>query len=287
MPLFNTMIEYFRTLVNMCSICLDKLNRTIDPEPGHTALGILKGCQHLFHFNCIWKWLEQQKRCPLCRKHVTLSTNDIVAASLECLPSKSENDKRKRRSSLNKLNFTLNTTDGSGSITSTLNCSSTRKSDHDPDKSQVSTNNHVARDSKSNPSRSHVRRNSRELKISRRQSAHRDLPPDSTLPSQQRSNSSVTPQLRSSITRPPIQQTRQHVLPSNKIPTQHSMPSGNQYQGRGNSRGVSHSRSFNHRGASYSQVHGGVRRLQPMETIHPPPLTRSRTPIMTLPNSHL
>ena len=44
---------------NTCSICFDEFKEDIDVSK-------LK-CNHLFHFSCIDKWMEQQSTCPICR----------------------------------------------------------------------------------------------------------------------------------------------------------------------------------------------------------------------------
>ncbi|KAH7529058.1 hypothetical protein FEM48_Zijuj05G0143900 [Ziziphus jujuba var. spinosa] len=43
-----------------CSICLEEFSARIE---------LLRfGCKHLYHQNCIAKWLENQNSCPLCRR---------------------------------------------------------------------------------------------------------------------------------------------------------------------------------------------------------------------------
>ncbi|KAH7537442.1 hypothetical protein FEM48_Zijuj03G0093200 [Ziziphus jujuba var. spinosa] len=43
-----------------CSICLEEFS-------ARTEL-LRFGCKHLYHQNCIAKWLENQNSCPLCRR---------------------------------------------------------------------------------------------------------------------------------------------------------------------------------------------------------------------------
>ena len=44
-----------------CSICYEK----------HTTHSIVKlKCDHIFHKDCIYKWIENNPSCPLCRKNV-------------------------------------------------------------------------------------------------------------------------------------------------------------------------------------------------------------------------
>ena len=45
-----------------CSICLDDIKNYKE----HT--GMIKGCFHLFHFECLWDWLAVTEKCPLCRE---------------------------------------------------------------------------------------------------------------------------------------------------------------------------------------------------------------------------
>ena len=46
-----------------CPICLEKI--TEDKAS-------LQGCVHVFHLNCIKKWLERNRTCPVCRKRAVL-----------------------------------------------------------------------------------------------------------------------------------------------------------------------------------------------------------------------
>ncbi|XP_048330720.2 probable E3 ubiquitin-protein ligase RHA4A [Ziziphus jujuba] len=43
-----------------CSICLEEFSARIEL--------LHFGCKHLYHQNCIAKWLENQNSCPLCRR---------------------------------------------------------------------------------------------------------------------------------------------------------------------------------------------------------------------------
>lgn len=42
-----------------CPVCIDK-----------GTLGIKLSCTHKFHFHCIFKWINSDESCPLCRKHI-------------------------------------------------------------------------------------------------------------------------------------------------------------------------------------------------------------------------
>ena len=46
----------------ICSVCHDIY------EDGKGA--VLPNCQHIFHENCIKKWLDQKNTCPLCQTTV-------------------------------------------------------------------------------------------------------------------------------------------------------------------------------------------------------------------------
>lgn len=46
-----------------CSICFENFSKG-------NKVKELKGCQHAYHSKCINKWLENEKRCPVCNKDV-------------------------------------------------------------------------------------------------------------------------------------------------------------------------------------------------------------------------
>lgn len=105
--------------MNVCAICLEKLRKSADTEIALGPLGLLRDCQHVFHFDCIWRWLEVQKRCPLCRIQVTLSTTDIIALTSDCIKWEDHKSKHKR-SSLNRQNFSI-TSSRDSSMSSSVN----------------------------------------------------------------------------------------------------------------------------------------------------------------------
>ncbi|PIA64471.1 hypothetical protein AQUCO_00100150v1 [Aquilegia coerulea] len=52
---------------DVCPICLD------DIKEGDEARTI-PSCKHIFHNNCISKWVEKKKTCPLCRLDMNLNS---------------------------------------------------------------------------------------------------------------------------------------------------------------------------------------------------------------------
>lgn len=54
-----------------CTICYEDLNDDLFYE---------KNCRHLFHQDCIDKWLEFNKKCPLCRTPIILDRNENTMA---------------------------------------------------------------------------------------------------------------------------------------------------------------------------------------------------------------
>ncbi|TNV75927.1 hypothetical protein FGO68_gene7702 [Halteria grandinella] len=47
-----------------CTICLNIMQKE----------GIILGCGHIFHQDCIQKWLKRNQICPVCRQTVTLQS---------------------------------------------------------------------------------------------------------------------------------------------------------------------------------------------------------------------
>ncbi|CAG9327768.1 unnamed protein product [Blepharisma stoltei] len=52
----------------MCAICLDAFNIG-------QRIGILMSCNHIFHENCLGKWLSYKEACPVCRKEGAVESN--------------------------------------------------------------------------------------------------------------------------------------------------------------------------------------------------------------------
>jgi len=61
-----------------CPICFDDYKG----DPNEIFIGYIKKCEHYFHFECIWEWLEQKSSCPLCREEVLLKEEDIRGLAL-------------------------------------------------------------------------------------------------------------------------------------------------------------------------------------------------------------
>ncbi|CDW87640.1 zinc finger [Stylonychia lemnae] len=51
------------TKQNSCSVCFEEF-------ANNQKFKILPNCQHEYHSECINKWLEDEKRCPVCNKNV-------------------------------------------------------------------------------------------------------------------------------------------------------------------------------------------------------------------------
>ena len=61
-----------------CSICLEPFNT--DPED--INIGYLHKCGHIFHFDCVWRWIDERLKCPLCREGVRMTKDDMSLLSL-------------------------------------------------------------------------------------------------------------------------------------------------------------------------------------------------------------
>ena len=58
----NSKVYLSYTNNNLCVICQDKIN--------YNSIIRELSCNHIFHLNCIDKWLETNKKCPLCNKYL-------------------------------------------------------------------------------------------------------------------------------------------------------------------------------------------------------------------------
>lgn len=68
-----------------CAICLDSIVSFKDEGERKNILGVLNKCSHIFHFDCVWKWIESNSSCPICRAATKVSTKNIQAVSSKTL----------------------------------------------------------------------------------------------------------------------------------------------------------------------------------------------------------
>ncbi|KAI9126615.1 hypothetical protein K1719_002211 [Acacia pycnantha] len=54
-----------------CSVCLEEITPSNKEEEKEGAVRIPKPCGHVYHHNCIIKWLSNHHTCPLCRYKIT------------------------------------------------------------------------------------------------------------------------------------------------------------------------------------------------------------------------
>ena len=69
----------FKDLKESCPICL----MDYEQDSSQIFIGLIKGCGHYFHFECIWEWLERKQTCPICRESCDLAESDIWGLSLK------------------------------------------------------------------------------------------------------------------------------------------------------------------------------------------------------------
>ena len=59
----------------MCSICLEPLSsHDDDKEEEEETLA----CQHKYHSKCIEKWMMHHSTCPMCRKSMGFSREELM-----------------------------------------------------------------------------------------------------------------------------------------------------------------------------------------------------------------
>ena len=72
---FKHLKKYSALKEDKCPICLQK----------YMGADIIKEfpCKHIFHKNCIFKWLKKSNLCPLCKYDITNDVNKIVLKTEE------------------------------------------------------------------------------------------------------------------------------------------------------------------------------------------------------------
>ena len=84
-----------------CCICLApmKINQEVT---------LLK-CQHLFHYNCLDKWVENKEVCPFCR-------GKIEFAKINKKNKDKKEDEKVENRTINNINLSLNANSGNKNI---------------------------------------------------------------------------------------------------------------------------------------------------------------------------
>ena len=72
---FKHLKKYSALKEDKCPICLQK----------YKGADIIKEfpCKHIFHKNCLFKWLKKSNLCPLCKYDITNDVNKIVLKTEE------------------------------------------------------------------------------------------------------------------------------------------------------------------------------------------------------------
>ena len=67
---FKHLKKYTALKEDKCPICLQK----------YKGPDIIKEfpCKHIFHKNCIFKWLKKSNKCPLCKYDITNDVNKVT-----------------------------------------------------------------------------------------------------------------------------------------------------------------------------------------------------------------
>ncbi len=91
---------------NRCAICLEPYTplpykEGTDPDKS-TVIGLLNKCGHIFHFDCIWQWLETNTSCPICRQSMDITTKNIKAISGKAIQTVLANATPRRRSEVSE-----------------------------------------------------------------------------------------------------------------------------------------------------------------------------------------
>ena len=72
---FKHLKKYSALKEDKCPICLQK----------YKGADIIKEfpCKHIFHKNCIFKWLKKSNLCPLCKYDITNDVNKVILKTEE------------------------------------------------------------------------------------------------------------------------------------------------------------------------------------------------------------
>ena len=72
---FKHLKKYTALKEDKCPICLVK----------YKGIDIIKEfpCKHIFHKNCIFKWLKTSNMCPLCKYDITNDVNNVILKTEE------------------------------------------------------------------------------------------------------------------------------------------------------------------------------------------------------------
>ncbi|KAK7279216.1 hypothetical protein RJT34_24262 [Clitoria ternatea] len=68
-----------------CAVCLNEFQED-------EKLRVIPNCGHVFHIDCIDVWLQNNAHCPLCRRTISLMTNQVVVNELIITPRPSPQD---------------------------------------------------------------------------------------------------------------------------------------------------------------------------------------------------
>ncbi len=79
----NTLDRFVKKHQVTCPICLDRYTDKTGAELSTPPIiGLLTKCGHHFHFTCVWRWLDNNPTCPVCRRKLELSESEIKAVTL-------------------------------------------------------------------------------------------------------------------------------------------------------------------------------------------------------------
>jgi hypothetical protein len=68
----TTIFIYNSESVDTCAVCLDTIRN-------NTIVRKLNACNHLFHINCIDRWVANNNKCPLCRSDINVAPRETDA----------------------------------------------------------------------------------------------------------------------------------------------------------------------------------------------------------------